>query len=152
MMNPTSVPAVEAETAWNEAAKGVKHSSTNRQIRGSSLLLVGRSLSMAVNFAVQVLIVRHLAKSDYGAFAYVLSTFVLVCQTIATFGLDRAMTRFVPIYHEKEDYDKLFGTIVMVVGTIVALGIITIVAVLGFQDIIAKTLFSEQDGDRQLIM
>jgi O-antigen/teichoic acid export membrane protein len=152
MMNPTSIPAVEAATGSSETAKGAKHSSTNRQIRGSTLLLVGRSLSMAVNFAVQVLIVRHLAKTDYGAFAYVLSTFVLVCQTIATFGLDRAMTRFVPIYHEKEDYDKLFGTIVMVVGTIALLGIITVVAVLGFQDIIAKTMISEQDGDRQLIM
>src|SRR5215208_3098799 len=113
-MNSTSVPIADT-------TKGAKHNATSRQIRGSSLLLLGRSLSMAVNFIVQVLIVRHLAKSDYGAFAYVLSTFVLVCQTIATFGLDRAMTRFVPIYHEKEDYDKLFGTIVMVVGTIAIL-------------------------------
>lgn len=152
MMNSSSVPASETAANPSEPAKSAKHSSTNRQIRGSSLLLLGRSLSMAVNFIVQVLIVRHLAKSDYGAFAYVLSTFVLVCQTIATFGLDRAMTRFVPIYHEKEDYDKLFGTIVMVVGTIAILGIITIAAVLGFQNIIAQALISEQDGDRQLIM
>jgi O-antigen/teichoic acid export membrane protein len=152
MMNSTSVPAAESNVAPSEAAKSSKHSTTNRQIRGSSLLLIGRSLSMAVNFAVQVLIVRHLAKSDYGAFAYVLSTFVLVCQTIATFGLDRAMTRFVPMYHEKEEYDKLFGTIVMVVGTIAILGIITCAAVLGFQQIIAQTLISEKDGDRQLIM
>ena len=43
---------------------------TRQQIRGSSLLLTGRLLSLAVNFATQVLIVRYLSKTDFGAFAH----------------------------------------------------------------------------------
>ena len=46
---------------------------TRNQIRGSSLLLVGRMASLGVNFAVQIIVIRYLSKSDYGAFAYALS-------------------------------------------------------------------------------
>src|SRR6266542_4947084 len=144
-MNSTSVPAAET-------AKSTKHSTTSRQIRGSSLLLIGRSLSMAVNFVIQILIVRYLTKADYGAFAYVLSTFVLVGQSVATFGLDRALTRFVPIYHERGDYNKLFGTIIMVIGTIAALGAVIVAGVFAFQSWIGQALIGDQEGDRQLIM
>ena len=67
-MNSTTTPQAEA-------LPRAKNSAANRQIRGSSLMLVGRALSMGVNFVVQVLIVRYFAnaKGDYGAFAYALS-------------------------------------------------------------------------------
>jgi len=97
-------------------------SATRRQIRGSSLLLVGRLLSKGVNFGVQVLIVRYLSKGDFGAFAYALGI-VAIVQTVVTFGLDRAVTRFVPIYHEQGDYPKMFGTLLMVVITMAILGV-----------------------------
>ena len=57
----TVAPAISV----NQAAK--KH------LRGSTLLLAGRIIAMAANLAVQILIVRYLSKSDYGAFAYVMS-------------------------------------------------------------------------------
>ena len=72
------------ETAGRRSAKP----ETTRQIRGSSLLLTGRMLSMAINFVVQILIVRNLSETEYGAFAYALSI-VAFGQTIITFGLDR---------------------------------------------------------------
>jgi hypothetical protein len=65
-MDSVTTPPIDAVPRTKQAA-------VNRQIRGSSLLLIGRTLSMAVNFAVQVLIVRYLSKTDYGAFAYALS-------------------------------------------------------------------------------
>ena len=102
----TSSPAPTLEAGAADTMQRVKHSSTSRQIRGSSLMLVGRSLSLAVNFAIQILIVWHLSKANYGAFAYALS-FVTLGQTLVTFGLDRATTRFVPIFHEQRDYGKL---------------------------------------------
>ena len=46
-----------------------------KQIRGSSLLMAGKFISVGLNFASQVLIVRYLTKSDYGAWAY---TFAIV--------------------------------------------------------------------------
>ena len=69
---------------------------TRRQIRGSSLLLAGRFVSVGINFAAQVLVVRYLSTQNYGAWAYALAV-VALGQSFATFGLDRATTRFVPI-------------------------------------------------------
>ncbi len=137
-----------ATTPPIDAVSSIKHGATKRQIRGSSLLLVGRALSMAINFAVQVLIVRYLTqldptKSTFGAFTYVLSL-VAMGETIATLGLDRAITRFIPIYHEHRDYNKLFGTIFLVVGTILALSVAMILFVFGFQQWIAQTLINDQ--------
>ena len=81
---------------------------TRKQIRGSSLLLIGRFLSLGVNFGIQIMIVRYLSKADYGAFAYALSI-VSVGASIVSFGLDRSITRFIPIYEEDREYDKLWG-------------------------------------------
>jgi O-antigen/teichoic acid export membrane protein len=97
-------------------AKG-KRDATRKQIRGSSLLLFGKLLSMGINFGSQVMIVRYLSTADYGAWAYALSV-VAFFQNIAVFGLDRGITRFIPIYHEKNEYNKLFGTLILVFGSI----------------------------------
>ncbi len=107
-----------------------KHSSkkgdaTRKQIRGSSLLLAGRFISTGLNFVSQVLIVRQLTQVDYGAWTYALSI-VAFFHGISTLGLRRGITRFVPIYHERDQYDKLFGTIFMVLITIAATGVVII--------------------------
>ncbi|MFQ5629291.1 MAG: oligosaccharide flippase family protein, partial [bacterium] len=118
------------ETATSESqpktTEKKKPDATRTQIRGSSLLLVGRLLSVGINFASQVLIVRYLTQADYGAWAYALSM-VAFLQGFAVLGLDRAITRFVPIYHEKNENDKMFGTIFLVVGTIMLTGLIFII-------------------------
>ncbi|MEA2537730.1 MAG: hypothetical protein QOF11_1964 [Chloroflexota bacterium] len=127
-VDPTVEPAVEGPSR--------AHRETTSQIRGSSLLLVGRTLSMAVNFLVQILIVRYLSTADYGAFAYALSIAALG-QTLITFGLDRGASRFLSIYDERGDYDRLLGTLTMVCGTIVSLGALLVVGVYLLQGWIA---------------
>ncbi|MCG3118591.1 MAG: hypothetical protein ALAOOOJD_00811 [bacterium] len=104
-----------------------KRDTTRKQIRGSSLLLAGKLLAMGINFACQVLIVRYLSTTDYGAWAYCLSV-VAFCQNLAVFGLDRGITRFIPIYHEKEEFNKLFGTLVLVFGSILLSSAVIIAA------------------------
>jgi O-antigen/teichoic acid export membrane protein len=116
---------------------------TRTQIRGSSMLMVGRLLTLGLNFAIQVLIVRYLSKSDYGAFAYALSV-VAIGEAVATFGLDRAVTRFVPIYHERADYDKLFGTLALVLGAVAALGVLVIGAVYAAQLVLGLSFIDDQ--------
>jgi O-antigen/teichoic acid export membrane protein len=73
------------------------------QIRNSSLFLVGRFVSLAINLGAQVLMARYLATSEYGAFAYSLAV-VAVLQFVAALGLQEAISRFVPIYHENQEY------------------------------------------------
>jgi O-antigen/teichoic acid export membrane protein len=100
---------------------------TSRQhIRGSSMLLAGRLLAVGINFTGQVLLVRYLSTVEYGVWAYALSV-VGLFHGFAALGLDKVVDRFVPIYHEQRRYDRLFGTILLIVlvilcssGTIIA--------------------------------
>ncbi len=140
-MESATTPPLDATPI--DVGQRVKHSSTSRQIRGSSLMLVGRSLSMAVNAVVQVFIIRYLAKPEYGAFAYALSI-VNVAQMVASLGLDRSISRFVPIYHEQHNYNKMFGTILLGLGTILSLGLAMIVLVYGLQGFIAQSFINDQ--------
>jgi O-antigen/teichoic acid export membrane protein len=134
---------VSASPAADAVAAAPGEAATRKQIRGSSLLLAGRFLSLGVNLAVQVLIVRYLSKTDYGAFAYALSL-VSLGASIATFGLDRSITRFVPIYDEQGNYSKLFGTVVMAIGTVASLGLVCLVLVYGLQGVLAGSLISNE--------
>src|SRR6266498_2062625 len=133
-----------------DVAPQVKHSSTSRQIRGSSLMLAGRAISMASNALIQIFIIRYLTKPEYGALALALSM-VNIGQLVVSLGLDKAVSRFVPIYHEQQDYNKLFGTIILAVGTILSLGVVLILGVMTFQGLLARTLVSDQLA-RSLLM
>ena len=118
---------------------------TREQIRGSSLLLAGRMLAITTNLVAQVLIVRYLSTADYGAWAYALSVVALL-QGFAPFGLDRATSRFVPIYQERKEYDKALGTILLVVGTILAVSLVTIAAFFLIPDQLARLVKGENQS------
>lgn len=117
---------------------------TTKQIRGSALLTGGRAISLVINFAVQVLIVRHLSQAGYGAFAYALSL-IAVGESVVTFGLDRAITRFVPMYEERGDYGRMLGTLVMVVGFVIAVGLALVLVVIGLQGWLAGSVIKDSN-------
>ena len=98
--------------------------------RGSSLLLVGRFISLGLNFVVQVLIARYLTEGEYGAWAYALSL-VILGETVATLGLDRGASRFLAVYDERADYARLAGTLLLVLGTALSLGAAVVALVIG---------------------
>lgn len=111
------------------APEGTAHSDTDEsgsQVRGSSLLLSGRLVSSGISYLTQILIVRYLAKSDYGAFAYALSMVALI-QAAIQLGLDRGLARYLPIYDEDSDTGSILGSITFV--TAIAAGLGTIIAV-----------------------
>jgi O-antigen/teichoic acid export membrane protein len=118
-------------------------SSARRQIRGSSLLMAGRFLSLGLNFLVHILIVRYLSESDFGAFAYALSL-VALGETVITLGLDRAVTRFIPIYDEQKDYARVLGTLVLVFGTVIALGVGLLLVFWALRGVVAGSLVTDQ--------
>ena len=103
---------------------------THTQIRGSSLFLGGRLLSLGINFCAQVLMVRYLSVAHYGALAYGLSV-VAFLQLFVTLGLQEAISRYVPIYYEKVEYGKLFGAIFLAAGVIFGTGILVVATVVG---------------------
>ena len=101
---------------------------TRKQIRGSSLFLAGRFLSMGINFSAQLLMVRYLATAEYGALAYALAA-VAFFQPFATLGLHEAVSRYVPIYQENREFPKMLGTIVLSISTVFLAGLLIIVAI-----------------------
>ncbi len=125
------------------ASAGPINQATRKHLRGSTLLLAGRVIALATNFAIQVLTVRLLTKNDYGAFAYALQLASLGA-SVSVFGLDKTITRFVPIFQEKGEYNKLFGTILMMVSTILSIGFFLIMLVLGLREWLAQSFISDQ--------
>lgn len=110
-----------------------------RQIRGSSLLLSGRGLAIGAKLASQMLVVRYLSTADYGAWAYAL-TVVAFLGNFVHLGLDRAVSRFAAIYHEREEYDKFFGILFLVTGTILTLGCVFAASLYAFPEQIERLM------------
>lgn len=117
------------ELAENDEAPAYEQDTAREHIRGSSLLLVGRFLALALGVVTDVLLVRYLSKSDYGIFAWALSIASLGA-TVALVGLDKAIGRFVPIFQEEHDRDRVAGVIVMMVLTVIVVGVALVVALL----------------------
>jgi O-antigen/teichoic acid export membrane protein len=107
-----------------------------RQIRGSSLLLVGRVLGLGLDFVAQVLIVRHLTKDDFGAFALALSI-VAIGTTICLLGLERTIGRFAPIYQERGDYGRMWGSMAVVLLTVVSIGLAVVIGTFALQGLLS---------------
>jgi O-antigen/teichoic acid export membrane protein len=116
---------------------------TQTQIRGSSLFLGGRLLSLGINLSAQVLMVRFLSLADYGALAYGLSVIAFL-QLFATLGLQDAISRYVPIYHENGEYEKLFGAIFLTAGVILGTGMLLVASVVGSLGFFSALLTHEQ--------
>jgi len=116
-----------------------KTETSAKQIRGSSILLAGKMISLGINLATQVIMVRYLSKTDYGSWGFALAI-VTFFQTFCTLGLGRSLTRFIPIYHEREEYDKLFGTIVLTAMTIVSTTVVIISLVYIAPELVARLI------------
>jgi O-antigen/teichoic acid export membrane protein len=104
--------------------------------------LSGRVIAMAANFVVQLLIVRYLSKSDYGAFAYALSI-ISLGSSLAVFGFDKTVTRFIPMYQERGEYHKVLGSVIMMVSAVFSLGFFLVLLVFGLRGWIADSLISD---------
>ena len=118
---------------------------TRTQVRGSSLLLVGRVLSMGLNFVTQVLIVRTLTKTEYGAFAYALAI-ASFAEPLITLGLNRGASRFLSIYDERREYGRLLGTLVLGMTTILSLGLAVTLLVVGLGDALSDDIINNRSA------
>lgn len=114
-------------------------------VRGSTLLLAGRLVNVALDFVAQVVIVRYLAQSDYGAFAYGLSVASLT-SSIAVLGLDKASERFLPMFEERGEHSKVVGTVVMTSSAVLAVGLAIVLAVYAMQGALAGRVVTDEQA------
>lgn len=99
-------------------------------------MLAGRFCSVGINFLVQVLIVRAIAKSEYGAFAYAMSV-MGIGSSLAVMGLGKSLERFAPMYQEQRDYRRAVGTILLITAAVVlsGIGVMCLVWALDYWDV-----------------
>jgi O-antigen/teichoic acid export membrane protein len=113
-MTQSGAPAEVRERSVQPESDGTL---SRKHIRGSSLLLTGRVLSMVLKFVFQVLIVRYLSRGDYGAWTYALAA-VTFFKGFAVLGLTKTLPRFLAIYLEREEYPRFFGALGLILGTL----------------------------------
>ncbi len=98
-----------------------------QHVRGSMLLLAGRLLSLLFTTATQVVLVRALSKGDYGVFAYAF-TLVASGRILLSLGQGQLLSRFMTKYEEERDFPRMFGSILLAVGTIFATSTLVLLA------------------------
>jgi O-antigen/teichoic acid export membrane protein len=98
-------------------------------------MLVGYAASQIVNFGVQVGIVRHLSTDQYGAFAWALAVVTLL-EAVVSLGLDRASPRFLSLYDEQREFDRLFGMIVLELTVILGMGLLLVASMFVFEGVV----------------
>jgi O-antigen/teichoic acid export membrane protein len=122
-----------------------------RQVRGSSLLVVGRVAAMFISLATQVIIVRALTKTDFGAFAYAL-TLASSARILLSLGQGKLLSRFLAKYEEEGDYNRMFGAIFVALGTIAATSTATIGALFVFSDALVGTAVDSEAAIRLVLI
>ena len=153
-VDPRSAPEPAAETgvAANPAvAEAAAIADEARHFRGSTLLVLGRFVGLALDFVTQVLIVRALARTDYGAFAFALSVSSLAA-TVGLLGLDKTISRFVPIYEQTGDQRRLAGSLVVAVSTVAFLGVAMLLAMIGLSTALGAEVVENELARRMLLI
>jgi O-antigen/teichoic acid export membrane protein len=146
------VPAAEEGLTSNPAlADAAALADEARHFRGSTLLVLGRFIGLALDFVTQVLIVRALSRTDYGAFAFALSVSSLAA-TVGLLGLDKTISRFVPIYEQTGDERRLAGSLVVAVSTIAFLGVAMLFAMIGLSTALGAELVENELARRLLLI
>lgn len=110
--------------------RGHEGSETATGLRGSTVLLAGRLVSVLIGFGTQVLLVRSLSKDDYGLFALGLAV-VAAVRIAVSLGHNRTIARFFSIYRERADAARLVGTLVMEAAMIGLLGTAALAGAVG---------------------
>jgi len=142
LFNPSHCGSGQIQDGKMTEAKDTQSTDVNkaeRHVQGSALLLAGRCVAIGLNLAVQVLTVRYFAKLDYGAFAFVFSI-VSVAATAITLGMDKTLSRFAAIYHERRDLPRLYGTLALAGVSIFLLGLASVVGVVAACEIMGTDL------------
>lgn len=114
-------------------------------------MLAGRMISIGINFAVQVLIVRYLSKEGYGAFAYGYSIAVLASR-MTGLGTDKAANRFIPIYHEENQLTRMKGSLFIAFGTILVTGVLLVGLVASLRNVLSETMVRDPLSLSVLVM
>lgn len=118
-------------------------------LRGSSLLMTGRLVAIAAGIAIQILVVRSLTQSAFGAFSYCIAVVNLVT-VVVSLGMEQTMSRFAAIYDEKRQLDRLAGAILVYIIVVATLGTVTVLAAVLGRDELNRLIVHDPQTARLL--
>jgi O-antigen/teichoic acid export membrane protein len=118
-------------------------------LRGSGLLVAGRLLSLALNFAAQLAIVRHLARDDYGAFAFALAATALLEGAISL-GLPSGISRALPQWQERGERARMLAGLARAALVLVGAGLAIALAGSLAPDLLRRVCGGSEAGARLL--
>ena len=122
-----------------------------RQVRGSALLVVGRVLALVIGLATQVVMVRVLSKTEFGAFEYAI-TLSGSARVLLSLGQGRLLSRFMATYDEQGDYPRMFGAMFLAVGTIVATTIPLVIALYMFPHALIGSAVQTDEAEKLVLV
>src|SRR4051794_283193 len=125
-MSVADPPHVEAQTPAASSGPGL-----GQHVRGSNLVLAASGIGAVLELGSQVMAVRYLSTSAFGAFAFALAV-ALFLQGVAQFGMPLAVSRFAPMRREAEDHGGVVGVVAIAMGVALGLGAILAILVLAF--------------------
>lgn len=111
----------------HESSDATPVGETDRGVRGSAWLLVGRLFAVGVGLTTQVILVRTLGKSEFGVWALGLAL-ALGLQIVVSLGHNRVVSRFFSVHRERRDAAGLVGTLLTEAVLIAVLGALALVA------------------------
>ena len=121
-------PSNSENRATSDAPSNESEGITKKHVRSSSLLVAGRMFGVAVNFLVQVITVRYLVKEAYGAYAFAMSI-IMVAAMVNAFGMDKAASRFLPMFLVQNEQGKFRGALRIMFSTIAAIGLLVFLGI-----------------------
>lgn len=97
-------------------------------IRGSALILIGTVFGTGLELVSQVIAVRHLSRTDFGALSYAVAA-VLLLQGLARLGLPETVARYLPVERSGPRPHRAVGLLLIASMAVVAISIAIVVAV-----------------------
>ena len=121
-----------------------------RHFRGSTLLFFGRFIGLGLDLLTQIVIVRALTRTEFGAFAFGLAV-ASFAATVALVGMDKTISRFVPMYEEQGDQRRLAGAIVVAFGVVAGISAAMLLVLIGLRSSIGDEVV-ESELARELLL
>ncbi|CAN5817834.1 flippase [soil metagenome] len=117
--------------------------------RGSGLNFLGLSISQAAALLISLIVARVLGRSDLGIYAQAFAVMSLL-QMVATGGLHTGTMRFVAVHRARNDSGAVYGTVLLGVGSALALACVLGLALWFLSRWMAVSVFSEPGLARPL--
>jgi O-antigen/teichoic acid export membrane protein len=133
------------------AASPAQSHGLGQSLRGSNLVLVASAIGAVLELASQVMAVRHLSTSAFGAFAFALAV-ALFLQGVAQFGMPLAVSRFAPMLREADDGAGVIAVVAIAIGVALGLGAILAALVLAFALLAPAGVVSPASADALRIL